>query len=380
MDGDVVRSRAFLDRFLAGRVGRTRNAYQVDIEDFARYVEATPAASVARLLDAGPVAGRRLVLGYAVELLRAGRSPATVGRRLGTLRTLAREALRTGLIAQPIDIPTEDDAAVAVADLGTAASYLMPRHAAEIDRLDVQHYAVREALGANHQAPVRAPRRILDAGSGTGQWGFELCAEFPEARVFGLDLVPGKRPRPAHYTFVKGNLLHGLPFRDGVFDFVHQRFLISGVPVTRWNDEVADLARTVAPGGWIELLEIHLILYSAGPASERLLGLMTGIAGSLGLDTTRVVADSIDGYLRAAGLIGVERHEFTMPIGEWGGRVGELMATDFRAAFTRTCEVLHSRSRLRLEEGMDLIPEALDECERYRTTVTCALAFGQKRL
>ena len=50
LDGDVVRSQAFLDRFLAGRVGRTRSAYQVDIEDFARYVEESPASAVAKLL------------------------------------------------------------------------------------------------------------------------------------------------------------------------------------------------------------------------------------------------------------------------------------------------------------------------------------------
>lgn len=380
MDGDVVRSQAFLDRFLASRAGRTRNAYQTDIEDFARYLELRPAAAVARLLDGGPVASRRLALDYAVELLRAGRAPATVGRRLGTMRTLAREAHRTGLMAAPIDIPTGNQAAAALAERGAAASYLLPRHPAEIDRLDVQHYALREALGGNYRAPLDGPRRILDAGCGTGQWGFELCAEFPEARVVGFDLVPGKEQRPGHYAFVKGNLLQGLPFRDGAFDFVHQRFLVLGVPIARWHDEVADLARTVAPGGWIELVEIQVALEPAGPAVTRLLDLAKEMLASLGLDTSRVVVDSIDGYLRAAGLARVDRHEFTMPIGQWGGRVGELMATDLRAAFTRTCEMLHLRSRLPLEEGMGLLQTAMGEFEQYRTAVACAVAIGQKRL
>lgn len=380
MDEHVVSSQAFLDRFLASRTGRTRSAYQIDIEDFARYLELRPAAAVARLLDGGPVASRRLALDYAVELLRAGRAPATVGRRLGTLRTLAREAHRTGLVAQPPDIPTEGDAAAALADRGTTAHYLFPRHPAEMDRLDVQHYALREFLGGNYRAPIEAPRRILDAGCGTGQWAFELCAEFPEAHVVGFDLVPGKENRPPRYAYVKGNLLQGLPFRDGSFDFVHQRFLVVGVPLARWQEEVADLARTVAPGGWIELVEVRLAIEPAGPASARLLGLALNMAASLGLDTTRVVADSIDGYLRAAGLTRIDRHEFNMPIGEWGGRVGELMATDLRAGFTRTCEVLHSMSRLQLEEGMDLVQEASAEFDQYRSQITCALAIGQARL
>ena len=33
-------------------------------------------------------------------------------------------------------------------------AYLFPRHPSEVDRLDVQHYALREALGANYLAPV----------------------------------------------------------------------------------------------------------------------------------------------------------------------------------------------------------------------------------
>jgi len=379
--GDIVRSQAFLDAFLRGRTGRTRSAYQIDIEDFARYIEESPAAAVARLLLGGdPVAGRRLALDYAVELVRAGRAPATVGRRLGTLRTLSREAHRVGLVAEAPDIPTEEEAASAAADRGTAAHYLFPRHPAEIDRLDVQHYALREALDGNYRAPIDSPRRILDVGCGTGQWGFELCAEFPEAHVAGLDLVPGKIDRPTRYSYVKGNILHGLPFRDGLFDFVHQRFLVVGIPLAYWPAEVADLARTARPGGWVELVEVRIQVEPAGPAIGRLVELAKGLAQALGLDTTGVVADSIDRYLREAGLRSVERRDFDLPVGLWAGRVGELMATDLRAGFTRTCEVLHAHSRLPIEEGIDLIQEASAEFERHHTLVRCAYAFGRKPL
>ncbi len=36
-------------------------------------------------------------------------------------------------------------------------AYVLPRHPAEVDRLDVQHYALREALGTNHLASVEGP-------------------------------------------------------------------------------------------------------------------------------------------------------------------------------------------------------------------------------
>ena len=258
-------------------------------------------------------------------------------------------------------------------------TYMLPRHPAEVDRLDVQHYAMREALGTNHLAPVEGRRRVLDAGCGSGQWGFETCAEHPDARVIGLDLVPSKPAGPAGYRFVKGNLLQGLPFREGQFDLVHQRFLVAGLPLASWDAVVADLARTLRPGGWMELVEAQLVLEPAGPATERLLGMAMAMAGSLGLDTSRVVADSLDGYLRRAGMTGVTRRELVLPIGELGDRVGTLMATDIRSGFTRACEVLHARSRLPLDEGMDLIQRMSEEIEAHRTTITMVVAVGRKR-
>src|SRR5215471_1286524 len=77
---------------------------------------------------------------------------------------------------------------------------MLPRHRTEIDRLDVQHYALREAVRGNHLAPVHAPATVLDVGAGTGQWAYDLCAEFPDAEVIGLDLVPSKSDRrPGNY-------------------------------------------------------------------------------------------------------------------------------------------------------------------------------------
>src|SRR5690242_21232433 len=83
---------------------------------------------------------------------------------------------------------------------GGDVAYMLPRHETEIDRLDVQHYALRAALRGNHAAPLGRPAAILDVGSGTGQWAYDLCLEFPDALVVGLDLVPGKvGHRPPNY-------------------------------------------------------------------------------------------------------------------------------------------------------------------------------------
>lgn len=49
----------------------------------------------------------------------------------------------------------------------------------------------------------------------------------------GVDLAPV--PTPSHLAnaveFVQGDVLSGLPFPDGSFDIVHERFLVTGVSV-----------------------------------------------------------------------------------------------------------------------------------------------------
>jgi hypothetical protein len=130
-------------------------------------------------------------------------------------------------------------------------SYIFPRHAAEVDRLDLQHFALREALGGDYLAP-----------SGTGRWAAELSMDFPEALVVALDLQPSKP----------------LPF----------------------------------------------------------------------------------------------------PVGEWGGRVGSSITSDFRAAFARLCEVFQARFKVSREECSELLRDAQHEWESQRSTWAVACAIGRK--
>ncbi len=256
---------------------------------------------------------------------------------------------------------------------------MLPRNQTEIDRLDVQHYALREAVRGNYMAPVRNPVTVLDVGSGTGQWAYDLCAEFPDAEVVGLDLVPGKaHVRPGNYRFVKANVLHGLPFADDSFDFVHQRLMVTALPLTTWPAVVADLLRVTRPGGWIELVEGGDEMEPRGPATARLFELAAQLAASYGLDTSRSVCDLLDEHLRDAGAEVVERHSAPLPIGEWGGRVGSLMASDFRSTFKGLCGTFESKFGLPAAICQELLRAMQQECEAHHTRYTFTFAFGRK--
>lgn len=256
---------------------------------------------------------------------------------------------------------------------------MFPRSEAELSRLDVQHYALRDAMGANYVAAIGPqPALILDVGSGSGQWAYDLCEEFSEALVVGLDLEMSSRPWPERYRFVKGNVLQGLPFADDRFDFTHQRLLISGIPVKSWAVVVQDLVRVTRPGGWIELVEGAPWIDKAGPAAERLVDLLCQLARMRGLDTNGIVYQSLGRYLEAAGATAVQVKSLAVPIGTWGGQAGSLMATQYRAMFTRLGPAFAGRLGVSEEECRELVGTMAEEWDGYRSVYPMTVAVGQK--
>jgi ubiquinone/menaquinone biosynthesis C-methylase UbiE len=366
-----------LQRFLDHATPATARAYTTDLRDLARFLDTPLPLALASLLR-DPDSASRLVFAYASHLRCRPLAPTTVSRRLATLRALVSCARQLGLVSWSLQLPSSAQLE-ATLQPEPGSPYLFPRHPDEVDRLDLQHFALRQALGTNFLVPVSSPSRILDVGTGTGQWGFELCLQFPQALVVGFDLSGGKPNPPSGYRHVRGNLLQGLPFQDGSFDFVHQRFLTAGIPVASWPTAVAELVRVTRPEGWVELVEGPLNLRRAGPTTERLRELIFGrMASPLGLDTAGAVFRSLDEYLRRAGLEQVTRREKLLPVGEWGGQVGSFLATDLRAASMRLCEALRSRFPDLAEEATSLLHKVLEEFEQHRTLWPIAIAFGRK--
>ena len=98
--------------------------------------------------------------------------------------------------------------------------YLLPKDEKEIRRLDYQHFILRQVLKGNIFAPVdpllRKHSHVLDVGCGTGRWGYEMAAAYPQTHVVGFDLedIPRTASTPLNYQFYRGNLFNGLPFAD----------------------------------------------------------------------------------------------------------------------------------------------------------------------
>lgn len=213
--------------------------------------------------------------------------------------------------------------------------YPMPADLEEINRLDFQHHLLRHVFQGNYAAPIRNPASILDVGTGTGRWAYEMAQHFPRAKVVGVDVTPPPADapappgaadvRPANYSFVAANVLEGLPFPEASFDFVHMRLLYSAIPHDRWPFAIGELVRVTRPGGWIESVESAVAL-QPGPVLAHLSTMINTMIARRGIDPQD--GARVGEMLRQAGLAQVETRRVDIPLGSYGGRIGNLLATD----------------------------------------------------
>ena len=266
------------------------------------------------------------------------------------------------------------------------APYVLPRDDQEINRLDFQHYMLRYALRGNFAAPVGSPASILDVGSGTGRWAMEMAAYFPDTNVVATDIVtppeeasaaPGSalEQRPENYTFVPGNVLNGLSFADGSFDFVHMRLLIFAIPQESWPKVVAELVRVTRPGGWIELVETGP-QQNGGPAMDLLVRWITEASQKRGVNP--LIGPRVGEFLAGAGAVNVNKRDIGLPVGEKGGRIGKMAETDVFSVMGGVKALVTTQGIASDEAYTDAYNQARADINRVQCTLPFYLAFGQR--
>lgn len=256
--------------------------------------------------------------------------------------------------------------------------YVLPKDALEDQRLTYQHHVLYRTMSNHYLAPVSAPATILDVGTGTGIWPIDMAALFPQAHILGIDIVLTSLPRPVPQTclFTQGNILHGLPFPDGQFDFTHQRLLVAAIPAACWPTHVQELVRVTRPGGWVEVLEIGDTIQRAGPATTRLFTWMTAISKTLGFETE--ILRHLGDLLRRAGCEPVESQEIPIPLGAWAGHEGTMFKTDVLQGLMALQDSYCPRSQTPPEVFDEMLQAAAAEWERNHASYVFHAAYGRR--
>ena len=101
---DAEQIRELLESFLSGKSKQTIRAYRADLEAFAGWMDTEPTQAVHRLLANGPGPANHTTLKYKAHLQEQGRTPATVNRRLSSVRSLVALAQTIGLISWQLKV------------------------------------------------------------------------------------------------------------------------------------------------------------------------------------------------------------------------------------------------------------------------------------
>ncbi|HEU5348921.1 MAG TPA: methyltransferase domain-containing protein [Ktedonobacterales bacterium] len=264
------------------------------------------------------------------------------------------------------------------------APYLLPKDLQEGSRLDFQHYMLRYALRGNYAAPITNPREILDIGTGTGRWAFEMAAFFPAANVVGVDLVtppiptnaPAQSAPPANYVFVQANVLDGLPFSNNSFDFIHERLLVFGIPTARWPDVFREAYRLARPGGWVESIEADAFPENGGPDMDRIGQWIVELSQRRGIDVFAIRSNGA--MLAQAGFTNVSTRDILLPGGATGGRLSGLVATDYFAVVEGLRGAMAAQGIVSSEEFDRVMARARVSINQHPCRFHFPLAIGQK--
>jgi SAM-dependent methyltransferase len=112
-------------------------------------------------------------------------------------------------------------------------AYWLPNDEEEMSRLDLQHVVWMLCLaGRLYLAPIPTEiERVLDLGTGTGQWAVAYADMHPDVQVIGTDLSPIQPTSvPPNCSFVVENIEADWMFRKP-FDYIHSRVLLLGVSI-----------------------------------------------------------------------------------------------------------------------------------------------------
>lgn len=100
------------------------------------------------------------------------------------------------------------------------------------------------------------------------------------------------------------------------FNLTHQRFALAAVGQVPPEHAVRNLIETLAPGGWIQLVEMDLrepVLESVGPAMRDFYRAVRAVFDAGGAGHT--FAQQLKGWMQAAGLEDVDQVILDIPFG-----------------------------------------------------------------
>ncbi|KAJ6127528.1 hypothetical protein N7523_003140 [Penicillium sp. IBT 18751x] len=271
-------------------------------------------------------------------------------------------------------------------------SYFMPNDDTELTRLNIVHQIYLILLdGDLTTAPLTSPcPRILDIGTGPGDWAIEMSAKHPTAQIIASDIGVfdsglGHLSLP-NVDFQLADAQSQWTYHEP-FDLIHIRGL-SGA-FHNWHHIYTQALTHLKPGGYIEVADVDPAGDTISLPSNSDTHLRTYAAA------LRAAADE-SGYprdlkhlatnaLSEAGFVDVRVQERSIPIGLWPdderektlGKMGLISLLEGLEAYA--LRTLTKSGRWSLDEAMELCEKVRRECVSATGLVaTVKIVTGRK--
>ncbi|CAG8621256.1 32110_t:CDS:2, partial [Racocetra persica] len=209
-----------------------------------------------------------------------------------------------------------------------------------LDRMQVLHNVMRCISNGNFKAPI--DEKLLEGSAvvldvwwvytklnvtcGTATWLSEMASDYPNSTFIGIEkihtLYPDQKPR--NIRIIQTDALEKFPFPDNTFDFVYSRLNFFAFSESQWkNHLIKEYIRVLKPGGYLECVEGDIRADNPGAVTEQLRVVVENILSQSGRSLT--LFTKFGEMIESQPQMGkVTKTELTMPIGSWGGQIGEL--------------------------------------------------------
>ena len=223
----------------------------------------------------------------------------------------------------------------------------MPNDADEQTRQQILHEVFQHAMGDRlTTVPLHHPRKILDIGTGTGEWAMAMGDEYPDAEIIGTDIAkiqPTAVPLNVFFEIDDAEEDGGWTWPEDEFDLVHLRFMLGAFK--DWNAIYREAYRHLKPGGWIEIVDFddqEAFLDYFRPDSKLRYWIHAVRTATQMAGRPRSVEHLEIESLAAVGFVDISRNEQVIPMGVWpDDREEQKVGTHFLVAmlngFKATC-------------------------------------------
>ncbi|RDL35374.1 putative Demethylmenaquinone methyltransferase [Venustampulla echinocandica] len=210
-------------------------------------------------------------------------------------------------------------------------NYYMPNDEEEQVRSQMLHSVYFHLFDQKlTMVPLTNPRKILDIGTGTGDWAMAMGDEYPEAEVIGTDIAkiqPSAVPLNVYFEIDDAEEEGGWTWPKDEFDLIHFRAMLGAFK--DWRYIYSETYQHLKPGGWVEVFDFddHQTLMTHFDKELEIDKFLAAIAEATRIGgRPRSYTHLEPKFLAELGFVDISTSTTMIPMGSWSDDPGERQA------------------------------------------------------